>query len=543
MAVSDPSQHTPPARRRRGRGVTWVSKTHVTSFLRCPYAFYQVDSGALSPTDAIDALGERLIEEGLEFEQSITAQAVPLPPEIDLTTAFLGQGRIHGLPLLQNEPLRLCGIPDAVDARGGELIPIEIKSHRDLRRTDELELAFYWRVLEPYRTVANPEPRGILILRQDGGAQEVEVQLSPERFAELDTVIDQVREARKNGVRPRICGCTVCSGPLRDQIARQTWAGRDLTLIWGIARKIAVHLEDLGIADFDALDDHDPATLAGNLVTRRVNVSTDMVKGWSQHARSYREGRAVMFGAPPTLDESFIALDLEYDSAVWLTGALVCDHDRREHNYFWADTPDDEEEALLALEAMLATYPDLPVVTWSGTSADLPQLRYAAARHNLLHVFTDVDRRHLDLYQHAIHSMRIPHPELSLKAVADYFGIPKVSNITNGLEAGFLYAQYRHTQDPVERQRRQAELVAYNRDDLEATAAMVKIMCDGPECWPAPLANQWDQERADHPTLPRRLRPTPALTRAERVAARRSYVASTGQAQISTPENPRNLPF
>jgi hypothetical protein len=55
-----------------------VSKSNVTSYLRCPYAFYLIDSGALSPADAIDALGERLIEEGVAFEASITAQAVPL---------------------------------------------------------------------------------------------------------------------------------------------------------------------------------------------------------------------------------------------------------------------------------------------------------------------------------------------------------------------------------------------------------------------------------------------------------------------------------
>jgi|SRR5579875_817495 len=159
MALPDPTLSTASSRRRsRSRGPSWVSKTDVTSFLRCPYAFYQIDRGALAPSDAVDALGERLIDDGVAFEHSITAGTVPLPAGLDLAAAFLSGGRVYGLPPLRNQNLALHGVPDAVDARGGALIPVEIKSHRSVRRTDELELAFYWRLLEPYRT-ADPGSR------------------------------------------------------------------------------------------------------------------------------------------------------------------------------------------------------------------------------------------------------------------------------------------------------------------------------------------------------------------------------------------------
>lgn len=543
------SSSGPPGvpRTRTRRGPSWVSKSNVTSFLRCPYAFYMVDSGALSPAEAIDALGERLIEEGLAFEASITSEAAPLPAEMDLATALLTPGRVFGLPMLRHQELALRGVPDAVDTEGGALVPVEIKSHRAVQRTDELELAFYWRLLEPYRTAPGGSPRGRLVLRQDGAPVEVEIGLAAERFAELEAVIAQVREARLRGVRPRVCGCTVCSGPLRDQIAKATWAGRDLTLLWGISRVIAGHLEELGIRHFDELDDHSPFEIAMQLCARKVSVSAAQVRAWSEHARSYREGRAVMFGPPPPVDGSFIALDLEYDFGVWLTGALVCDGDRREHNYFWADNPDEERDALLALEAVLATYPGIPVVTWAGRSADLPQLRSAADRHRLMAVYDEVERRHVDLYLHAMKSMRIPHKELSLKAVADYFGVPKLSGISNGLEAGFLYAQYLRCVDPIERKRRQADLTAYNRDDLEATAGMLKVMRDGPEHWPAARPNKWDEQR-EQKRLPPRLRPRPRQTREERLAERRTWreadtapIATT--APIVSEDNPQNLPF
>ncbi len=508
---------TPRSRpRRRRRALSWVSKSDMTSYLRCPYAFWQIDSGALTPADAVDALGERLIEEGVSFERSITAEVVPLPPEVNLTGAFLTDTRLYGLPLLRNEPLALHGVPDAIDAAHGALIPVEIKSHREVRRTDELELAFYWTLLDPYRTADPGQPRGRLILRRDGAPCEVEVRLTPERFAELDAVITQVRDARRHGVRPRVCGCTVCSGPLREQIAKQTWAGRDLTLLWGIARQIAAHLEALGITDFDALDAHEPAQVAADLVARRVGISAAQVRGWIEHARSYREGRAVMFGPPPPADGAFIALDLEYDASVWLTAVLICDGDLREHNYFWADTPREEREALMALEAIYATYPELPIVTWAGCSADLPQLRYAAHRHHLDHIYHEVNARHVDLFQHATRSMRIPDPELSLKAVADYFGVPRISEISDGLEAQFLYAQYYSCREPTERARLQTDLIAYNRDDLEATAAMAQIMRAGPEQWPAAGANGWEEYRARRTMPPPRLRPRRLVTVAGR---------------------------
>jgi predicted RecB family nuclease len=533
-----------PRARRRRRSLSWVSKSDLTSYLRCPYAFWLIDSGALAPEEAIDALGERLIEEGVSFERSITTEAQPPPPELDLATAFLTDIRIFGLPLLRNETMGFHGVPDAVDAAAGALIPVEIKSHGEVRRTDELELVFYWKLLEPYRTADPGAPRGRLILRRDGTRFEVEVRLTPERFAELDAVIGQVRDARRHGVRPRVCGCTVCSGPLREHIAKQTWAGRDLTLLWGIARRTAIHLEALGITDFDELARRDPARVAAALCARRVSVSSAQIEAWIEHARSYREGRGVMFGPPPPIDGSFIALDLEYDSSVWLTAVLICDGDTLEHNYFWADTPGQEREALMALEAIFATYPGLPIVTWAGCSADLPQLRYAAQRHRLDHVYNEVNARHLDLFQYARATMRIPDPELSLKAVADYFSIPRISDIPDGLHAQFLYADYLACREPKERARLHAELVAYNRDDLEATAAMVRIMRDGPDLWPAARANHWEEHRAHRPMPSSRMRPRVRLAPRRLIDPQhRRPSREAHEPTPSSPANPLNLPF
>jgi predicted RecB family nuclease len=478
--VIAPSERPPQPQRTR----TWVSKSDLIRYLRCPYAFWMVDSGRLAPQLAIDQLGEQLIQEGVAFERSVTSVAQPLPPEIGLADALRSDARIYGLPHLENPQLKLHGIPDAVDAAAGALIPVEIKSHRTLQRTDELELAFYWRLLEPYRTADSGPARGRLILRRDGEACEIEVRLTEDGFSELDAVIGQVRDARRRRPRPRVCGCPICSGPLREQIDAAVRDGKDLSLIWGIGRQVAEHLEASGIADYEQLGNCDPAEIVSLLRNQRVNVSAHQVTGWIEHARSYGERRAIIFGSAPPIGDRFIALDMEYDTeAVWLTAVLISAGDKLEYDYFWADTPREEREAITALDAICAAYPDLPIITWNGVSADLPNLLRAANRHSdraeLVRVHAAVQRRHVDLFQHAARSLRLPVPGLTLKEVSAFFGVPRVSPIAGGLEAQFRYHCYRMGRNEEERAYARRELLAYNRDDLEALVAVARIMSGG----------------------------------------------------------------
>lgn len=261
-----PQREPPRRRRRRDRTLPpnaknhWVSKTQFLLYLRCPYAFFQIDAGYVAPDVMVDELGERLIEEGIEFEQSVTSTAVPLPAGVDFEQALTGDVPFHGLPVLRNEKRKIIGRPDGIDPAGGALVPIEIKSHKDVKRTDPWELAFYWMLLEPYRTrdQRDAEPRGRLILRRDGVPVEEPVDLEPEHFSKVRVTLQLIRSARYYGVKPRVCNCPACSGPLREQIAEATRANKDLSMIWGVGRHYARALEALGLTNYEALADCDP---------------------------------------------------------------------------------------------------------------------------------------------------------------------------------------------------------------------------------------------------------------------------------------------
>src|SRR5262245_3732465 len=122
------------------------------------------------------------------------------------------------------------------------MIPVEVKSHKNIQRSDELELAFYWLLLDPHRT-RTLSPRGCLLLRRNGGEEQVEVEIRPNRLEQVRGLLQEIRDARRIGVQPRICACTVCSGILRDEIDRATLEKKDLTRIWGIGRAYARRLE------------------------------------------------------------------------------------------------------------------------------------------------------------------------------------------------------------------------------------------------------------------------------------------------------------
>jgi hypothetical protein len=50
------------------RTSTWVSKTELTRYMRCPYAFYLLDRGLVTFEDTVTELQVRLIEQGVEFQ-------------------------------------------------------------------------------------------------------------------------------------------------------------------------------------------------------------------------------------------------------------------------------------------------------------------------------------------------------------------------------------------------------------------------------------------------------------------------------------------
>ena len=320
-----------PAGKRKRRNKNWVSKTDLMRYLRCPYAFSLLDRGAVSFPETIDNVQARLINEGTAFHRGVEASAVSTDLDTSELQTLVDQEdvQLFGLPILENADLRIHGAPDAIRTAHGALLPVEIKSHKNVRRTDELELAFYWMLLQPYRTRA-VSPRGFLILRRDGEAEEVEVELGEQRFHDVSRLISEVRHARRDAPPPRVCSCAVCSGVKREEVVNATRTAKDLTMIWNLGLVYARALEELGVVDYDDLLNFEAPELVEGLARRGSRLSVATVEGWQRHAQAYSLDRPVMW-KPWPLGRSFIVLDLEYEDHIWLIGACVVEGDQREY--------------------------------------------------------------------------------------------------------------------------------------------------------------------------------------------------------------------
>ena len=82
-------------------------------YLRCPHAFFQIDSGLVAREAMIDELGEQLIADGIAFEQSVASTAVPLPPDVGVREALAGDAPLSSRRAAPREVDRLQTVPMA----------------------------------------------------------------------------------------------------------------------------------------------------------------------------------------------------------------------------------------------------------------------------------------------------------------------------------------------------------------------------------------------------------------------------------------------
>ncbi len=447
---------------------TWVSKTDVTQFVRCPFAFSLLDAGEIAFEDTIDEIKAGLLAGGYEFEEFVESAL----PAVDLSfpevLAALEPGTtLFGTPDFRNDELRIHGRPDGIVGADGALLPIEIKSHKHVQPLDELELAFYWLLLAPYRNDFDEVPEGRLVLRRDGEPVTVPVRITQDRLDRAAYLIECVRHARVYGVAPRICRCRVCSVLRRDEVLESVTRRRDPTMVYGVAGVYANLLDRFGIKSWESLVDCDTNALAAKFAAAGYpSVTSRIVERWVLHARSFQSQAPVLADTAVGIgvDDKYIALDLEYDEWVWLIGACVVVGEEREYHFLWADSPEDELTNLKRLFGLVSERAGFPVITWSGTTADIPSLRKAADRHAVYEDLKPVIAAHRDIFRWAENNLRIPVPSLGLKDVGTYFGAVRTSDIGDGLMAVSMYKKYLRTKNPELRQR----LINYNRDDVDS---------------------------------------------------------------------------
>lgn len=302
-----------------------------------------------------------LLDARTRFHAAVEQRAEPLQIEPEeLPKVFKQDINLFGVPTLYNESLHLYGRPDGVRTAGGALLPIEVKSHAAIHRSDFLELAFYWLLLEPFRTVTDVEPTGYLILRENDEAVECEFPTPAHRIDQVQKLIARVRVARRDGVRRRICGCRVCSYLRRDEVREDATSRKDLSLLFNVGPCYGEVMEGLGVNTYEELIDADSETISDAMRELKYYGVTPMeVERWKCHARSWVTGEPVYFGDGYwPIGDSFIALDLEYAGHIWGIGVVVVRSGVAEtFQCLWADSDAEVAANLRRLERIFLENP------------------------------------------------------------------------------------------------------------------------------------------------------------------------------------------
>lgn len=460
-----------------------VSKTDIMRYRACPYAFWVRDRGEVTEPDYLDAPAVARIRAGIDFEAEITAEATPDARPLEAIIADPDVPRLHLEPFgppLRNRRLGLIGLPDAIDPDAGAMIPVEVKHHRRPRADDRLELAFYWLLTADLRRRAPARPIGRLVLPDGaGGTVEHEQTLQPRHFAAVRDLMERVRYARRYGVALRHCTCEICAGPMRQRVDTLNGSG-DLTLIPGLGRAYAEALEAGGVANIGALADLSPEGICATVAALMRHPGQTEAARWLLRARSHLEERILCAPDAPALPDGGLLVDFEYDSAadsrIWLIGARTRSATDRQELTVWAERPDDELRALQELEAFLEAYPEGPLITWSGVSAEMVALRAACARWGMSELLERFGARHFDLYAWTRSHAALPIPNLALGNVGKHLGLEPATDITGGLDAMFRYQMMLSMDAGTERDRERATLEEYNRDDLRALDVMLAAL-------------------------------------------------------------------
>ena len=357
-------------------------------------------------------------------------------------------------------------MPDMLMVENGRLMPIEVKDHSYVTPLDKLEIAFYWRLLEPIQKGRRDRGRkGYVVLR--GGVRE-EVLLNNGDVENLNRLISEVRRTKLKGSQPRLvpeCEKCVFKAEHLPLIRR----ARDVSLVYEIGPQRRQHLEELGITTISQLAEAD----TNKLFTQwrrsdRKSPGPTQLREMQAHAKALSTNEPQIVGRSPVPELGrALFFDLEYfPDQIFVAGVLVVEDDTEIalHQEF-ADSSTDERALLTSLTDLLTSFATHNIVTWNGSGADMPALSSAWLRLRLpKDVLRDMRQRHVDLFHIVKRNFRLPIVNLGLKEVAAYYGFERAHADESSLLIPIKYSEFLDTGKPALKK----EILDHNADDLRS---------------------------------------------------------------------------
>lgn len=480
-----------------------ITASHLYQYVSCPRWPRNEFHGDPRQKRGPSAFLKKLLADGIQHEEAIYADLQPA--RVSYTPGDQTKGAAEtlrlmraGTPLIAQGVLmsgRRVGISDLLERRPGKSSlgdfiyePIEIKSARSVKPVYRLQLAFYGHLLAD--TIgAWPENAHVILVdgRREGFAFET-VRAEYERLlAGLEAVAD--------GGEAPIHICSTCGEcPWESACLTEAEKSRDVSLTYGLQRRVATVLREHGVRTLAGLAASDPAVVA-----RWTGLTIGATAQIVTQAQVLETGEARWRGAlqfdPSDVEIYFdIEGDPEHD-VMYLFGVLTRRKDGTEdYRAFVAEDPSEEGCAFGKLLAYLETLPDAPIYHYHHY--ERTAVRHLADRHQVEPARAPrLLARMRDLHKDLAASAVLPVYSYSLKAVAKRLGYRWSHPEASAAQSMFWYSTWLKSGD------RQLldHAVEYNADDCRATRRLKDWLADGP-------GTPFEPEDAEPATVARRAR-------------------------------------
>ena len=448
----------------------WASKTDVIQYKKCRYKVSLNHQERIPYQEFLKPeLRNFFFAGGIEFETKIVEGAIDkeeLRSAASIKDIPSQDGLVRILSPIRNHELGIVGMPDMLSVENGRLVPVEIKNHSYVTRLDKIELAFYWRLLEPIQKGRRGRDRKGYVVLNSGERREVP--LNNEDVDELNQLISEVRRTKLKGAQPRLVKeCDLCV--FRDEHLPLIYGAGDVSLVYDVGPARHDRLEELGITTISQLAEADTDKLLARWrQSRKGAASSDQIQNMQAHAKALLTNEPQIVGRNPMPElGKAILLDLEYlPDRIFVVGALVVE-DGKEialHQEF-ADISKDERALLTSLTDLLKSCTTHKIVTYGGSAADMPALEKAWSRLRLPEDgLGDMCQRHIDLYYTVRDNFRLPTSSLGLKDVASHFGFERAHDNVSSFFIPMKYNEFLATNNQILKQ----EILDHNADDVRS---------------------------------------------------------------------------
>lgn len=398
------------------------------------------------------------------------------------------QGAFRASLTIEGQLCDIIGEPDFLIAENGSYVIRDAKISRRITEADHPEILrqvelYGWL----YQQTTGSAPSRLEVFSGTGDRVPIPYDGGQRALDELTDIV-RLKGATQEPFSP--VGWTKCGGCVfHDRCWKRAEAQRDVALVSGVDQGLAIELANKGIRTVDqfigAFTEDQLAALQRpwGKKTQRVGTKAGSILRMAQAFASGKENllqaptipdypNYVMFdleGLPPQLDE----LDKIYLWGLQVFGA--------QPGRFRAATagfgPNGDREAWEAFLKEAAdvfnAYGEIPFVHWhhyERVRLDAYVSRYGDPNA----VAARVKANLLDLLPITQKSIALPLPSYSLKVVEKYVGFERTQDECGGDWAMAKFIEATETEDPKVRTEIMDQILAYNREDLEATWAVLQ---------------------------------------------------------------------